>query len=172
MDKPSEKPWEGPWAETLMPVLWSIMRGTMEGIFKLDRDSREMILSEMANKCADHAYEVYELPADGGMDIDALISEVPPRSLREQFLVRKISREGDTVNWAAETGQFGVGCMCILVLMGVIDPTCELCECGKYFCRRLIERATDSKVGTHTGSTLLRGDKEACRFIVHLKHDE
>ena len=166
---PSDKPWESPWAEQLMPLLWRIMHGAMEGIFKLDLDAREMVFEEMAKECADHYYEVSGLSTlgpDGTIDIDTLISEVPPRALP---LVRKIWREGDTIYWDAHCGAFGVGCMCALKLLGVLDePRVEMCDCGKYFQKRIIERATGRQVKPMVTSTLLRGDKEACRFLPRL----
>ena len=170
-----EDPWadDAPWAKEMRPAVRKIMSAAMAAVMELDHEPKQHVLRAMAKVCADMVYEAYglqELGPDGTIDIDTLIAEVPTRAWEKHNLAREIVRNGNTINWDAHTGDFGVGCMCLLKLMSVIDEGHpDLCQCGSYFNQHIIRRATGREVTGEAASTLVRGDKRTCHFVAYLQ---
>jgi len=153
------------WRAMVRPVVMRVFKGALQGISKLDDEARDVVFNEMARKCAEANLKDWKLEATGDMDIDTLIAEIPVRC---RSVGRNISREANTIWWEAYTGDYGIGCMCVLRLGGLIEPRPEQCRCTAHFVRHIIEMTTGRKAEVEVLDSPLMGG-EHCQFRMHLE---
>ena len=149
--------------ETLREETMAVFRGALKGILKLDDRSKEVVFKEMAKACAQYCMGKWKLEAKGNMDIDTLISEMKVAGPER----REIQRVGDTIFWEACVGDLGMGCLCILRLQGLLDPTPEICKCSTNWVKYIVESAT----GRHVEAELVDSPNtgtQHCHYRLHL----
>lgn len=149
--------------ETLREQTMAIFRGALEGIFKLDDTAREIVFKEMAKNCAEYCMQKWKLQAQGDMDIDTLISQMNMAGPER----RNIRRVGDTIFWEACVSEYKVGCVCVLRLMGLLDPTPEICKCSTNWVKYIVEKATGRPVEAELVDSANTGS-DNCHYRLHL----
>ncbi len=143
---------------------WRIFQGALKGILKLDDEAREIVLKEMAKSCAGFCMERFKFEGKGEMDVDVFISEMNMAGPER----RDIKRVGDTIFWEACVGDYGKGCMCVLVGLGLVEPTPDLCKCGTNWVKYIVEKETGRQVEAElVDSPNTGGDHDHWRL--HLK---
>ncbi len=140
-----------------------IFRGVLQGIFKLDAEAREIVLKEMAKNCAEFCMEKFKLDDEKDMDIDTLISKMNMAGPER----REIKRVGDTIFWEACVGDLGMGCACVLVHLGLVEPTPELCKCSTNWVKYIVEKTTGRQVEAELVDSVNTGAKH-CHYRLHL----
>jgi hypothetical protein len=130
------------YVETVGPaVLPQLVRGIMKGVFELDEEARNKVLEEMGKACYEGFKEFVGTPPTG-MDIESAC-EWLDRTVPHK---RRFQRAGDTLYWEADVKETYGGCMCILVRLGIIEPSPELCACSTNYNKRALEEMTDKTV--------------------------
>ena len=130
------------YVETVGPaVLPKLVRGIMKGVFALDEESRNKVLEEMGRACYEGFKEFVGTPPTG-MDIESAC-EWLDRTVPHN---RRFQRAGDTLYWEADVKDTYGGCMCILVRLGIIEPSPELCACSTNYNKRALEEMTGKSV--------------------------
>jgi hypothetical protein len=148
--------------ETVAPkVLLSLVRGLMEGVFELDEESRNKVLSRMGWHCF-NGFKEFLPPMSTGLDLDSafewLNGSVPHQ--------RRFEKAGDTIVWDGEMADVYGSCMCVLVRLGIIEPRPELCVCSAHHCKTALEEIT----GLQTEAELVESVNSGCRDCVYRFH--
>jgi len=152
------------YTETVGPsVLPRLVRGIMKGVFELDEESRNKVFEEMGKACYGGFKEFVGTPPTD-MDIKSacewLDSTVPHK--------RRFEIAGDTLYWDADVKKTYGGCMCILVRLGIIEPSPELCICSTNYNKTALEQMTGRKVEGELVESLNSGAR-SCVYRYHFQ---
>ncbi|MEE8470079.1 MAG: hypothetical protein V3S51_01980 [Dehalococcoidia bacterium] len=152
------------YAEVVAPtVLPAVVRGLMKGVFALDEEARNKVLEEMGRACYD-GFQEFVGTSPTGLDIESacewLDGTVPHN--------RRFERAGDTIYWDADIQDTYGGCMCILVRLGILEPSPELCVCSTNYCQRAFEEMTGKSVEGEMVETVNTGSRN-CTFRYHFQ---
>ena len=152
------------YVETVGPAVRpNLVRGIMKGVFKLDEESRNTVLEEMGKACYEGFKEFVGTPPSG-MDIKSAckwLDETVPHNRRFQIA-------GDTLYWEADVKDTYGGCMCILVRLGIIEPSPELCVCSTNYNKRALEEMTGKAVEGELVESVNSGARN-CVYRYHFK---
>jgi hypothetical protein len=152
------------YVETVGPkVLPNLVRGIMKGVFQLDEESRNKVLEEMGKACYEGFKEFVGTPPTG-IDIKSAcqwLDETVPHN-------RRFQKAGDTLYWEADVKDTYGGCMCILVRLGIIDPSAELCVCSANYNKRALEEMTGETVEGELVESVNSGARN-CVYRYHFK---
>jgi len=152
------------YTETVGPaVLPRLVRGIMKGVFELDEEARNKVFEEMGKACYEGFKEFVGTPPTD-MDIESacewLDSTVPHK--------RRFEKAGDTLYWDADVKETYGGCMCILVRLGIIEPTPELCICSTNYNKTALEQMTGRRVEGELVESLNSGAR-SCVYRYHFQ---
>jgi hypothetical protein len=150
----------------------ALARGMMKGVFKLDDESKRIVLKEVAAACGQFTRDYWHREREGlefpkgTMDIDSafeFLDNIAPHR-------RTYERTGDTVYFKTHMKESYGKCLCPLVVLGIIDPDQGSCLCGGYFFNDSMEYLTGkSWDDPEVLQTLRMGDSESCDFIFKCK---
>jgi hypothetical protein len=152
------------YVETVGPaVLPNLVRGIMKGVFALDEEARNKVLEEMGKACYEGFKEFVGTPPTG-MDIESAcewLARTVPHN-------RRFQKAGDTLYWEADVKDTYGGCMCILVRLGIIEPSPELCVCSTNYNKRALEEMTGKTVEGELVESVNSGARN-CVYRYHFK---
>ncbi|UCG84109.1 MAG: hypothetical protein JSW38_04655 [Dehalococcoidia bacterium] len=141
----------------------------LKAVKELPQEQRDRILMRMGNACAPIAIEGIGIKP--GMGMEAYKSYMT--SLPSPIGPRTIDCEGDVLyhTYHAPKGEDGRPmCMCVLVQLGIEEPSAELCRCCA---APVIAYMTETGTGRSVAKVDMLGvppsGDECCRFRVHLE---
>jgi hypothetical protein len=146
-----------------------IMRGMLKGLFKLDNEHQDIVLKEMGIGCAQGIREVQiadgiKWPPAGSTDAEGagkfLDTLVPHK--------RSFEKAGDTIHWYANVKDTYGGCVCPLVVLGIVEPRPELCRCSTNWCKANLEYLTGRSMEGELVESVNTGSRNCC-YRFHLK---
>ena len=151
----------------------ALIRGIMKGVLKLDEESRKVVFREQASACAQFCRDYWHREKEGvefpkgTLDIDSALEYFTTDSPHR----RTYERTGDSVSFTAHVKESFGGCMCPLVLLGIIEPEQQMCLCCGYFYNDNFEYLTGKPWDEpEVLQTMCVGDSHTCNFRLGCKN--
>lgn len=133
-----------------------IVRGTYDGIYRLDGAALDRVMECQASECATAFAELYGI--SDGLDLDAFLEKM---QLGGSSKIT-VERSGNEILW---TEHHEGRCVCPLVTRGVIALDVKLCGCAEHWVRKLFERRVKGPVKVELVGSAAQGDAN-CVFRV------
>ncbi len=135
-----------------------IVAGTYAGVYRLGESELDQVMECQAAACAVAYAELYQLPADLGLD------ELLERMRMGGSSKIKIEREGSRLTLRElHSGQ----CVCPLVTRRVIPLEPALCRCAEHWLRKLLERHVVGPVSVEMVESVALGHED-CVFRIEI----
>jgi hypothetical protein len=135
-----------------------IVRGTWDGVSRIDPAARDRVLACQGAACAQAFVELFQIPDD--LPLDDFLERMRLGGASKV----EITRDGDVIRWEE---LHGGECMCPLVKRGVIALDAHLCRCAVHWLRDLFARRVEGPVHVRLVDAVAHGATN-CIFEVTL----
>ena len=139
----------------------AIAKGVWEGIYALPDEARDVVFDAASRRCNEQICKFAGFDPSEMNDVDEFMVE-----WEKAFGgIMRGSREGDTIYWEFLSN----GCTEPMVLLGLVDPNPQLCQCSCRMIKRRFEMVTKSPVKVELLESVLSTGADKCSYLIHLK---